>query len=127
MIYGKDQDPGIITKADYEKIKGYVESTKKNFPMPEYVDVAEANVARSLNMDGTIVNIGLYSYFYKFYKDALEGKTPKYLPPELIEKTGFFKNKLGSALVEDYELDFAAMEKDGVTREDIMKEIMERH
>jgi len=65
----------------------------------------------------------LYKFFYKYYKDALKGKPPKYLPPEAIEKVGFFKNKYGSALADDYELDFEAMKKDGVTEEDIWKEI----
>ena len=139
MFFG-DESPGVVTPEDYRKAKDLVERTGKNFPIPEYMEIAETNLKRCLDEEGKIAvyeegpdrgkpAIELYRYFYKYYKDALKGETPKYLPPELIEKTGLLKRGYGSALVDDYELDFAAMAKDGVTKEDIekkMKEISER-
>jgi len=128
MIYGPDPEtPGIITPEDYEKVKGSIKATKKNFPMPEYLEIAEMNLSKCLNRDNTVLDMGLYEYFYRFYEKALEGKPPKYLPPKVIKemKTGFFKNKIsyGSALVDDYEMDFEAMKKDNVTEEDVWKEL----
>jgi hypothetical protein len=129
MLFGDGEFPGVTTLAEYEKVKDYIVRSKKDFPTPEYLEIAETNVGRCLDTDNSVLDIELYRFFYKYYKEALKGKTPKYLPPEMIEKTGFWKNKFGSALVEDYELDFAAMKKDGVTKEDIekkLKEISER-
>lgn len=139
MFFG-DESPGVVTPEDYKKVKDLVERTGKNFPIPEYMEIVETNLKRCLDEEGKIAKytegpdrgkpaIELYKYFYKYYKDELKGEPPKYLPLELIEKTGLLKKGYGSALVEDYELDFAAMKKDGVTEEDIekkMKEISER-
>lgn len=139
MFFG-DESPGVVTPEDYKRVKDLVERTGKNFPIPEYIEIAETNLKRCLDEEGVIAKytegpdegkpaIELYKYFYKYYKDALKGEAPKYLPPELIERTGLLKKGYGSALVEDYELDFVAMKKDGVTEEDIekkMKEISER-
>ena len=123
MIWGDEESPGIVTPEDYAKVKDYVTRTEKNFPMPEYLEIAEMNLSKCLNVDNSVLDIELYRYFYEFYKVALKGKAPKYLPPELIPKTGFFKNKYRSALADDYELDFEAMKKDNVTEEDIWKEV----
>ncbi len=130
MLYGDEESPGVITPEDYEKITDYIRRTDKDFPIPEYVKITEMNLSKCLNVDNSVLDIELYRYFYQFYKVALKGKPPKYLSPEFIEKKGFFKNKYGSALADDYELDFEAMKKDNVTEEDVWKklqEIGERH
>jgi len=138
MLYGDEEFPGVITPEDYAKVKDYIIRSKKNFPIPEYLEIAEMNVSKCLGNDDSILPIDgnmdkgflLYKYFYEFYKVALKGEAPKYLPPEAIPKTGIWKNKYGSALADDYELDFEAMEKDNVTEEDVWKklqEIGERH
>ncbi|MBA7535996.1 hypothetical protein ES705_28258 [subsurface metagenome] len=135
MLYGETTEGewtrGVVTLEDYEEVTDYIRRSKKDFPIPSYLEIAESNLKKCLdNEDRNVTDIESYSYFYPYYKNALEGGVPKYLPPELIEKVGFFKNKYGSALVDDYELDFKAMEKDNVTEEDVWKkleEIKERH
>ncbi len=117
-----------------EKAVDYIERTDKDFPIPTFLEIVESNLGRLLDDDNNVLDMALYTQFYEYYRNELKGQPPKYLPPEAIQikKTGFFKNKIeyGSALADDYELDFEAMKKDGLTEEDIWKkleEIRERH
>lgn len=125
MFYGDEENVGVVTPEQHEKAVDYIRRTKKDYPFPTYLEVAEYNlVNRALNANNAPDNIDEYSYFYKYYKIALGGKPPKYLPPEAISKKGIFGwGGYGSALVADYEFDFEAMKKDGVTEEDIFKEL----
>jgi len=129
MIYGDEKNPGIVTPEDYEKTKDYITRTEKNFPIPPYLEITEKNLEACLDAENKVTNIDLYKYLYEFYKNELKGGVPKYLPPEAIpvKKTGFFKNntEYGSALADDYELDFEAMKKDNVSEEEIMKKLEE--
>jgi hypothetical protein len=123
MLYGDEDYFGVKTPEEYEKAVDYIRRTKKDFPIPTFLEIVEKNLGRCLDNNNNVLDIDLYSQFYEYYKNELKGKPPKYLPPELISKTGIFKNKYGSALADDYELDFEAMKKDGVTEEEILKKL----
>jgi len=125
MLYGDEDYFGVKTPEEYEKAVDYIRRTKKDFPIPTFLEIVEKNLGRCLDDNNNVLDIDLYSQFYEYYKNELKGKAPKYLPPEAIPKTGIFKNKYGSALADDYELDFEAMKKDGVTEEDIWKKLQE--
>ena len=125
MFYGDEDYFGVKTPEEYEKAVDYIRRSKKDFPYPTFLKITEKNLERCLDNNNNVLDMDLYSQFYEYYKNELKGKPPKYLPPEAIPKTGIFKNKYGSALVDDYELDFEAMTKDGVTEEDIWKKLEE--
>jgi len=131
MLYGggEGEGYGVVTPEDYAKVKDYIERTKKDFPIPSYLEITENNLKSCLDEENKVVNIELYKHLYQFYRNELKGELPKYLPPEAIsmKKTGFWGKTVeyGSALADDWEMDFEAMKKDGVTEEDIWKKLGE--
>ena len=74
-------------------------SMNKNKPVPTYLNTLEKALQDFLDTDNTIINrdednkitddyFKAYEYVYPYYKDALKGQSPKYLPPEEIKKVG---------------------------------------
>jgi hypothetical protein len=112
MFYGDENNLAIITPDDYTEAVNILKQTNINLPEPEYLKVLEKDLERCLTSDNTIISdewFDIYKGIYPYYKDALQGASPKYLPPEEIKKVGpiegAFTSKVAgeytSALVED--------------------------
>ena len=120
MFYGDDDSWGAITPDEYAEAKDSWERTNKDKPVPEHLSILEKALQDCLNTDNTIISRGeknkvtdewfkIYEWIYPYYKDALKGQSPQYLPPEEIKKVGGIegaftggdvqKGDYGSALV----------------------------
>ena len=111
---------GAITPEDYAEASD-IWGEKPN--KPEHLDVLEKALQYCLDLDNKIISTDednkkteeffkAYEWVYPYYKDALKGQSPKYLPPEEITKVGGWKGAFtgggvvkgdyyGSALVAD--------------------------
>ena len=68
-------------------------------PVPAHLTILEKALQDCLGTDNKIINrdkdnkitdewFKIYEWIYPYYKDALKGASPKYLPPEEIKKVG---------------------------------------
>lgn len=124
LFYGDEENWGVTTPKEYAEAKDMWERTNKNLPAPTLLKIMEKNLRECLDDDYTIISrddenkltdywFSQYEIFYPYYEEALEGKMPKYLPPDKIHKVGAFegavtpggvyKGQYGSALVEEKE------------------------
>ena len=105
LFYGDEDDFGAITPDEYAEATDNWKRTNKNKPAPEHIDVLEKALQECLNTDNTIIGkdkekkntdewFKIYEWIYSYYKDALKGKSPKYLPPEEIKKVGAIEGAL---------------------------------
>jgi len=120
MFYGDEDSFGAITPEEYAEATDNWERTKKNKPAPEHLEILERALQECLDVENKIISRGeknkstdewfkIYEWIYPYYKDALKGQSPKYLPPEEIKKVGAIEGALtgggvqrgdyGSALV----------------------------
>ena len=132
IFYGDEEDWGVITPEEYTEAKDTWEKTNKNLPAPTYLKIMERNLKECLDDDNTITSrddkdkvtdywFNQYEMLYPYYEEALDGKMPKYLPPDKIHKVGGIegaitgggvtKGQYGSALVEGQETKKGTKEK----------------
>jgi len=115
MFYGDEENLSVVTPEDYEKALDIAKRTDKNYPFPSYLEVMEKNIQHCLDNEGKIISRGegnkttdewfkIYEWLYPYYKDALKGQSPKYLPPEEIKKVGAIEGALtfGGVVKGDY-------------------------
>jgi len=105
MFYGDENDWGAITPEEYEEAVASWGSMKKNKPAPEHISILEKALQDCLGTDNKIISrdeknkstdewFKIYEWIYPYYKDALKGESPKYLPPEEIKKVGAIEGAL---------------------------------
>ena len=119
LFYEGEDGWGAITPEDYEEASA-LWGKKPN--KPEHLDILEKALQYCLDLENKIISkdennklttefFEAYEWIYPYYKDALKGQSPKYLPPEEIKKVGIIEGALttggvakgdyGSALATD--------------------------